>query len=216
MNHSEQFKIWLQKRLVSDLPGEEAQYNLAPLKRKEEVKFAFNKNQKPRISSVMLILYPENDLSYIPMIVRNEYRGVHSGQVALPGGKFEKSDTNIQQTAIRETFEEINVRVDHNQIIGKLSDLFVPVSNFIIHPFVAWLEDKPEFVAEPSEVQEVLRVPLYYLSNPENITSKKIETANGYQINAPGIPIEEKFLWGATAMLMSEFFSIVREYKAVD
>ncbi|QNL22843.1 CoA pyrophosphatase [Hyphobacterium sp. CCMP332] len=216
MNHSESFKNWLETRLAGNLPGEEAQYNLAPLKRREEVKFAFNKSQEPRISSVMLILYPENDLSHVPMIVRNEYRGVHSGQVALPGGKYEENDENILQTAIRETFEEINVKIDQNQIIGRLSHLFVPVSNFIIHPFVAWLDYKPQFVPDPSEVQEVLRVPLNYLSNPKNVKSKSIYTANGYQINAPGIPIEEQFLWGATAMLMSEFFSIVQEYKAID
>lgn len=213
MEHSRDFKNWLEKRLLRTLPGEEAQYLLAPLKRKEEEIIAQKNNSSPRISSVMLILYPDNDITHIPMIVRNKYRGVHSGQVALPGGKYENGDKNVMDTAIRETHEEINVGIEKEQVIGELSELFVPVSNFIIHPFIAWLDKKPVFTPDQTEVQSVLEVPLNYLLDPVNVTSKSINTAMGIPLKAPGIIIENQFLWGATAMLMSEFFSILREYK---
>ncbi len=214
MQHNQKFKYWLQNRLESSLPGENAQYKLAPLKRKEEEVFARDSNIPPRPSSVMMILYPLNSKTHVPMIVRNEYKGVHSGQVALPGGKYENDDEDIMFTAIRETNEEINVNISRHEVIGKLSHLFVPVSNFIIHPYIAWLDQKPNFVPDQTEVQSVLEVPLKYLANPKNITSRSIETASGFKINAPGIPIENHFLWGATAMMMSEFFTLIQEYES--
>jgi 8-oxo-dGTP pyrophosphatase MutT (NUDIX family) len=213
MNHNLIFKEWLVNRLNSALPGEESQYNLAPFKRKEEATIAWNNDKKPRLSAVMLILYPEDGMIHVPLIIRNVYDGVHSGQIGLPGGKNEYFDQNIQQTAIRETIEEISVHVNEKDILGSLSELYVPVSNFIIQPFIAWLDHKPEFTRDPSEVQKILEVPLAHLQNPAHVQERTIKTRDGYSIKAPGIPIEDEFLWGATAMIVSEFIAILQEFK---
>ncbi len=213
MKHNSEFKQWLKKSLSEQLPGENAQYELAPLKRKEEEQLAKKHSASPRKSGVMLILYPENGEIFVPLIVRNIYHGVHSGQIAFPGGKYEEDDQTVMQTAIRETHEEININIAQDRILGQLSSLFVPVSNFIIYPFVAWVDVKPEFKPDENEVQKILEVPLSYLLDSSNRTSRQIPTAFGYSINAPVIPIEEHFLWGATAMMMSEFIALVRNFQ---
>lgn len=216
MQHAPEFKERLKERLREPLPGEEAQYAMAPLKRRQEDALARSHRSGARQSGVMLILYPEQEKTHIPMIVRNVYSGVHSGQVALPGGKFEEHDRNIMFTAIRETAEEINVHIREDQIIGRLTELFVSVSNYIVHPFVAWLDEKPEFIPEQSEVQKIMEVPLSHLMNPENVVRRAIKTNRGLRINAPGIPIEDRFLWGATAMMMSEFLRTLSDFQASD
>jgi 8-oxo-dGTP pyrophosphatase MutT (NUDIX family) len=213
MNHNTFVKNWLENRLKYTLPGEESQYNLAPFKRKEEAAMAWENNEKPRLSAVMLILYPEDGTIHVPLIIRNVYDGVHSGQIGLPGGKSEEFDQNIRQTAIRETKEEINVQINEDDILGPLSELYVPVSNFVIHPFIAWLDHKPEFTPEPSEVQKILEVSLNHLQNPVNVQERFFKTRSGHSIKAPGIPIQDEFLWGATAMIVSEFLAILQDYK---
>ena len=212
MNHSPQFRTWLENRISKELPGESAQYKLAPFKRKEEEQMFLKKGAKPRKSAVLMILYPQDGLIHVPMIIRTVYDGVHSGQIGLPGGKFEEEDEYLVNTAIRETKEEISVQVDELEIIGQLSALFVPVSNFIIHPFIAWMDQKPEFKPEEKEVQEILEIPLTYMTQAENRETRRIKTAKGYSIKAPGIPIGDNFLWGATAMILSEFLEIIDSY----
>lgn len=213
MKHNDEFRDWLIDRFQNKLPGSDAQYNLAPLKRKEEEEAMLLSNSNPKESAVMMIMYPNGDNIEIPMILRNVYDGVHSGQIGLPGGKKEETDQDLLFTAIRETKEEINVDIKREDVIGNLSPLFVPVSNFVIHPFISWINEIPSFVPDASEVQKVFRVPLTHLRNPENIQSKSIEVSSGLKIKAPGIPIEDHFLWGATAMMIAEFLEILKDYR---
>lgn len=212
MNHSSKMRKWLEERISRPLPGEDAQYKLAPFKRKEEEQMFLKKGAKPRNSAVLIILYPHKEQIHVPMIIRTVYEGVHSGQVGLPGGKFEKGDDELINTALRETSEEINVEIKKSDVIGQLSTLFVPVSNYMIHPFVSWIDHKPEFIPEEKEVQKVLEIPLDYLKQAQNRETRNIKTANGYSIKAPGIPLGDDFLWGATAMIISEFLEIIDTY----
>jgi 8-oxo-dGTP pyrophosphatase MutT (NUDIX family) len=212
MQHTPEFRKRLKNRLKGTLPGEDAQYAMAPLKRRTEDVLLRSSGTKPRQSGVMLILYPDRNETHVPMIVRNVYKGVHSGQVGLPGGKLEKHDRDIMHTAIRETEEEISVKITEDQVIGRLSELFVSVSNYIVHPFVAWLDEKPGLIPEESEVQGILEVPLSHLMDSTNVEERAIRTNSGFSIKAPGIPIEDRFLWGATAMMISEFLTVLRDF----
>src|SRR5262245_61829436 len=125
----------LKTRLSESLPGEQAQILLAPFNRKmiDPKKL---KQEDYRLSAVMILFCEdEHDRLFIPLIQRLPYEGVHSGQISLPGGKFDQTDIDLSQTAIRECREEIGV-TEEIEMIGKLSQLYIPVSGFLVEPFV--------------------------------------------------------------------------------
>ena len=141
----------LRSKLKNELPGSTAHKIMKPggrVLRPEN-------GEDPRQSAVMILIYEKEDEPQIIMIKRAEYDGVHSGQIAFPGGKKEKNDTELIETAFRETFEEVGLRKENIDIIGKLSPLWIPVSNMCVHPFVGYYSMKPIFVIQEKEVQQV-------------------------------------------------------------
>lgn len=139
-------------------------------------------------------------------IKRNEYDGPHSAQVSFPGGAWETEDISLEQTALRECREEIGVD-GHIEILGTLSPLHIPVSNYLVSPYVGWIESKPEFHPDPSEVQYVIEASLEGLLDP---AMRDMETLYHHQnpVEAPFYRVGKEKIWGATAMMLSEFLAL--------
>ncbi len=129
----------------------------------------------------------------------------HPGQIALPGGRIEAGETALE-TALRETWEEIGVTPDQIEILGTLSDFYVEVSRFQIHPFVGWLKQKPEFIINSGEVEKTILFPLKKFKN--HFEEVELETWTG-KVKVPCIRFEDEIIWGATAMILSEFADVV-------
>lgn len=198
----------LKHRLQEPLPGEEAQFLMAPAGRPKMQQMDITK-YNPKKSAVMILLYPTATGTNTILIQRPVYQGVHSGQVAFPGGKFEETDIDLQQTALRETHEEVGIAPKKISIIGKLTDLYIPPSNFVVSPFVGFMDSTPNFTANTREVEKIITTNVLDLGK-NNISEKVIASGNGYQIKTPYYEIEGLTVWGATAMMISELNFLVR------
>lgn len=197
----------LENQLQKQLPGSLAQIKMSP---KFRVDFNFDNSRKARQSAVMLIFYPEAKYPKLIFIKRKEDGKAHSGQIAFPGGKYEEADKNLKNTAIRETYEEIGVQVPEIQIIGKLTSLYIPVSNFDVYPFISYLNSKPDFIINNQEVERIIEIKIDELFHKTNI-DKKIFIRNKIEIEAPFFRANGDIIWGATAMILSELKEIYHQ-----
>ncbi len=200
----------LRDELKGKLPGEKAHLKMSPNVRFTGLKEP-NKNET-RESAVLILFYPKSNRLYIPFIQRPTYNGAHSGQISLPGGKVESGELDFSQTALRETYEEIGVNTDDIEIIGQLSPIYIPNSNFNVWPYVGYINYTPEFNPDTYEVESILEASLSQIVNPENIDFFEKEK-NGILIKAPYINIDGRKVWGATAMIMSELIEIINSPK---
>ena len=141
----------IKKALSQTLPGSTSHRKMLPINR--ELVAASDDQSRLKHSSVLLLLYPDNDELNVCLIKRPAHMKHHAGQIALPGGRIEKGETALE-TALRETWEEIGILPQQIEILGTLSELYVQVSRFQIHPFVAWLKTKPEFIICKDEVEK--------------------------------------------------------------
>lgn len=205
----ESFIELLRKRLKEPLPGREAQIKMAP-KPIDERRFKENPIRPPRLGGVMVLLYPDEQGIHIPLMKRPEYDGAHSGQVSFPGGKLENVDTDLIDTALRETHEEIGVPKEQIEVIGNLSELFIIASNFKVLPTVGVIREKPNFIPDPIEVADVLPMAINAL-NDYSIRSVKEMRFPPYTIFSPYFDVRGEVVWGATAMMLSELAELVRE-----
>lgn len=192
------------------LPGQDAQYKMSAFGRKKAVEQNFNKKSH-KMAAVMLLLYPERGTVFFPLTQRHEYKGVHSGQVSLPGGKQDPEDESLMQTALRETEEEIGVERSEIQLIGNLTDLYIPPSNFHVHPYVGIVDKKPAMAKEDFEVAEIVEVSLRDFLNDDIIQRTKVKVGNGMRIETPYFNLGGKVVWGATAMILNEFRHLIKE-----
>lgn len=200
-------KAKLTASLLEKLPGEAAQLLMAPTAR-NRVKHS----ELKQFAAVVILLYPQNNETYTTFIKRPEYEGVHGGQIAFPGGKLEIKDANLEHTAIRECREELGINEDL-EILGKLSPLFIPVSGFEVHPYVAYTNKKPIWVPDPEEVENVIEIPISYLLNPKNVIIEKWNL-HGILADVPLYKINDQYkIWGATAMITSEFLEVYKNVK---
>jgi len=147
---------------------------------------------------------------YIVFIRRPEYGGVHSGQISFPGGKQEPHDMDLSNTAMRESHEEVGIIPGKVRILGKLSDLYIPPSKFLVSPFLGYSTERPEFKRDPSEVDEVIEIKLSDLFRDQSVHVVKITTGLGVQIKTPAYVVDGTVIWGATAMILSEFREVIR------
>jgi 8-oxo-dGTP pyrophosphatase MutT (NUDIX family) len=192
------------------LPGKAIQLRMSSNKRLREL-MEFSREDHAVKSSVLILLYPgrTDGSPTFAVTQRHHYNGVHGGQISLPGGRFEPQDADLLGTALREAHEEIGVDTSAIKIIGSLTDLYIPPSNYLVQPFVGYMLSAPEFIAQPQEVAEIIEVPVSELLEDNNRTQKKIEV-RGMKIIAPCYLINEKIIWGATAMILSEFKEIIK------
>jgi len=206
MNQVEKIK----QRLQAPLPGLDAQLLMAPEFRKEEILNRDSK-QRPKKSAVLLLLNPFSESLGIILTKRSSALKVHRGQVSFPGGRVDAIDENTIETALRETEEEIGISSEKIQIIGKLSNLFIPPTHFDVRPIVGVLKEKPIYKINPDEVEEVVEVPLLQLLDSKNIKRKVFYTStSGINRTAPYYDVMGLEVWGATAMILSEFVELIK------
>lgn len=203
----------LQGALSKPLPGIEAQKKMSPETRRHVPDP--NELRPARHGAVLLLLYEKNGEIYFPLIQRPEYDGVHGGQISLPGGKVENGDPSLAHTAMRETEEEIGVRATDVEILGKLSDLYIWVSHFHVHPFVGIIKHRPAFVPDPHEVAQLIETPLSIITDTSNRTQFLFKRGE-FSLEAPCFDVQGKPVWGATAMILSEFCEILYNSKLED
>ncbi|MBP6531756.1 MAG: CoA pyrophosphatase [Bacteroidia bacterium] len=200
----------LRQRLVLPLPGAEAHYKMANVERRVNSS-RYKIPDDARKGAVLILFYENEGKICFPLIVRPEYDGVHSGQIALPGGGFEADDETLQNTALREAQEEIGIFKNDVTIIGSLSALYIPPSNFLVHPFVGILTYQPHFVPDETEVAGIIETDLESVMDERLVSEKIIKLSNGMEINTPFFNIQNQTVWGATAMILSEMKSLLYE-----
>jgi len=159
-------------------------------------------------AGVLLLLFPRDGRLHLVLTRRTDRVEFHKGQISLPGGRCEPGESP-EETALRETREELGIDTSPLRILGRLTPLYVPPSNYCIYPVAAVLEERPEFRPFPLEVEEVLEVPLDHLLDPEN-TRREQWTVRGKDMEVPYFSFGEHKIWGATAMVLAEFLELLR------
>lgn len=210
----EKFSRELFDAFTQPLPGKPAQAPLKPyLKINKHLDAPVLPNSK--IGAVMSLIYPVNDIPHLLVIERTSYDGVHSGQLAFPGGKMEQSDKTFLDTALRETQEEVGIHPQDIQIIGPLTEVYVLASNFMVHPYVGILQQAPLLLPDSKEVANTLEIPLSTFFVPDILKVKPMKSAMGMTLMAPYYDIEGRTLWGATAMMISELCTVIRQRNVI-
>lgn len=201
----------LRHRLSQPLPGETAQFKMAPQRRLTMQEYDELGNKNPRQSAVLICLYPYQESIYTLLMLRPNEQGAHSGQVSFPGGRFETCDGDLQTTALREAEEEIGIEKSSVEIIGALTGLYIPVSNSFVRPYVGYLSGKPLLFKNDSEVKEIIEADTKFLFNPALKGNDVFKGLSKVTIEAPYYNILGHKVWGATAMMLSELEVILNE-----
>lgn len=166
--------------------------------------------KNPRMSAVLILLFPEDNQWQFVLTKRKEYEGVHSKQISLPGGKKEISDLSLEATALRETHEEIGVHSSSINIIGELTSIYIPPSNFIVQPFVGYVTKKPNFIPEDKEVDRIILTPISRLLENDVIKKTNVDIDKNTKMLAPYFDIDHEIVWGASAMILNEFRRLIK------
>ncbi len=201
----------IKDKFKQPLPGLSSHLKMAPASRVAEISNLSGNFNNARKSAVMILLFQEEEQMKLIFIRRSFYVGIHAGQIAFPGGRFEDSDVNIQNTAFREIEEEIGITADKIEILGRLSDIYVPPSNFLISIFVGYLKEKPTYNIDEREVAEVIEIDLADFFR-ENIIHQKdfLVPSADTTVNALYYKVGNIDLWGASAMVMTELLDIIK------
>lgn len=196
----------IQKLLSNNLPGGSSHRKMLPPQR--DLTIPADDLGAIKVSGVLLIVILHEDELYTCLIKRPDHMKIHAGQIGLPGGKQEEKDETPKDTAIRETSEEIGIRPEDLEMLGRLSPIYLPVSQFLIHPYVAWCPSMPTFRLNSEEVGKLLLLPLIPCMQNAYTVEKEVETFTG-KMKVPGFFYQDEFIWGATAMILTEFFDIL-------
>lgn len=201
----------LKQKLSKPLPGNVAHLKMASKHRAQEI---LNKQDIPKTakkSAVLMLFFHEADTLKMIVIRRSHYVGIHSGQIAFPGGRYEEEDKTVRTTALREIEEEIGIPESKIEIIGRLSDIYVPPSNFLISVFVGYLANKPEYTIEEREVDEVIEIPFSDFFKPDAIKQKDFYVGSlKAATKAPYFDVTNAEIWGASAMVINELLELIK------
>lgn len=198
------FKQALEKAFQKPLPGLNAQLKLSP-----PFRDLIPPGKHKKDAAVLILIFPRGDSISTVFIKRNNYDGPHSGQISFPGGKFDKTDPSLEYTAIREANEEIGTSLTSNNLIGRLSSLYIPISRFDVSPYVGIIDYEPNFIPNSHEVQYIIELPLKTILQKNDIDAMDISFENNI-IAVPCFNYNNNQIWGATAMMLNEFISLLR------
>lgn len=186
---------------------------MAPEMRVAEMKEWARRPERFKKAAVMALFYPGLDqLTRLLFILRNAYPGVHSGQIGFPGGREEENDRDLLETALRETQEEVGVPSELIEPIRPLSRIYIPPSNFEVSPYMGICRHRPEFHKQESEVADLIEVSLSDILNDANLITRRLSTSYAKEIEVPAFQLEGNVVWGATAMMLSEIKSLLKEF----
>jgi len=193
------------------LPAEPSQLKMSPPFRE-----ALQERQKDMIkdakrAGVMALFYPNMEQTYLVLILRKTYKGVHSAQVGFPGGKLEITDSSIEAAAVRETFEEVGVPENCIEVLRQLTQVYIPPSNFFVQPFIGISRMTPNFIKQDDEVEAILEITLQDFINDENVIDKTVSTSYNKDVVVPAFNLNGHVVWGATAMMLSEIKDLLKQ-----
>ena len=194
------------------LPAEASHLKMMPASRIERLNNQDEAIKLAKKAGVMALFYPdENYKTKFLLILRKTYEGIHSAQVGFPGGKLEIQDQSLQEAAIRETFEEVGVPKNDIHIIHELSGVYIPPSNFYVHPFLAMTKKRPFFILEENEVDAIIEVDLQYFLDENVIMTHRVKASYNIDVEVPTFLLNNHVVWGATAMILSEIKDMLKE-----
>ncbi|MCP4438764.1 MAG: CoA pyrophosphatase [Aureispira sp.] len=203
----------LRERLLAPLPGLDAQLRMTS-KNIGTIRRGYKVPEKHKKAAVMTLLYKKEDIWHTALMQRPESPYPHSKQVSFPGGGVEEIDFSFKHAALRETEEEFGIPQQEIEVIGNLSQLYIPVSGYLVYPFVGVMNNVPSFVPDTSEVAEIIEVPVRHLLDQSLRKKTSIEIFGGHVLdNVPYFDLASKVVWGATAMMLSEFSTVLEEIE---
>lgn len=207
----QEFLQYVPKILEVVLPAKEAHFKMVPFERLESLKNQNLASFNPKTAAVMMLLYPKKGKTHLVLIVRNSYEGIHSAQIALPGGKYETTDESYANTALRETHEEIGIHPENIEIIRAFTHLYIQASNFLVYPFLGICNEEIVFLPDESEVANIIELPLIDFLNDNLLTTASMSTSYAKNIIVPAFEINGYIVWGATAMMLSELKEVLKK-----
>ena len=194
---------------MARLPGSEAQMRMSPNPR-----MPWDPTRFPdggRDAAALLLLYPHVGEWHLPLTVRGSDLKHHTGQVSLPGGRLDPGET-IETAALREAAEEVGLNTELVRVVGQLTPVRIPISGFVLHPVIGITDVRPEFRPDGWEVARLVEVSLESLRDESIVKRQRLERRFGDQveeIDAPYFAVGEERVWGATAMVLSEFLALL-------
>jgi len=199
----------IEAALNKPLPGIKAQLRMAP--RPGSLKLP-TPQSTPRKSGVLILLFPSEETGELCFVLtrRTEIVADHKGQISLPGGAVDPDDPSIAYTALREACEEVGVCSDVMRILGPLTPIYIPPSDFCVQPYVAYMSQFPQFFPQPEEVAEIIEVPLPHLLDQQNVVVEDWLLDDEVK-QVPFFNIYGHKVWGATAVVLSEFAAILED-----
>jgi len=197
----------LKNKLAGPMPGLKAQMGMIPHPRPGN-KAYFEVEDSSLKAGVLLLFYPSKDKLHLVLTRRTEQVDFHKGQISLPGGRQEPGES-LEQAAMREAQEELEIDPDTIQILGRLTPLYIPPSNYCIYPVVAISERRPDFRPAAQEVAEVLEIPVEHLLDPQNVHRERW-IIRGADVEVPFYFFKGHKIWGATAMVLAELVDILK------
>ena len=201
----------LSNRLQEPLPGPEAHLRLSPQPVIKD-RFVFKERPDAREGAVLILLHSGVEGVHFPLIQRPEYTGAHGGQISLPGGKRDPDDENLIQTALREANEEIGAEIGAIEVLGHLSELYIPASNFKVLPVIAITRGTTRFIPDQKEVADIISADIDSLMG-QKVEVKEMTVGPDIKIRSPYFLVEERVVWGATAMMLGEFIHVLEEIR---
>lgn len=197
--------------LKNDLPGKRSHLKMMPPGR--ELTVRHQDMDLLKYSSVLLLLFPWKDEIYTCLTKRAAAMKNHPGQISLPGGRIEEGESP-EVTALRETREEVGVSPLDVRLLGRLSELYVQVSRFTIFPYVGWLDKKPDFVLNEAEAEKLILFPIQQFHRQREVRITRLDTFSG-PLDVPYYPFDGEVIWGATAMILTEFLDLLGHPRLV-
>ncbi len=189
---------------LKNLPGQIAHQQMLPSYRGLELPVGI----KPTNSAVLLLFfYWEGELS-LCFTVRKKSLRRHAGQISFPGGRSELNES-LRETALRETHEEIGIEPEKVSVLGELTPLYIGVSNYMVHPILGFIHEKPVFKSNDDEVEEILIIPFSKIIDNKSLQMKNIQTSVG-NLDVPCFYINNQIIWGATSMILSELVMLLK------